>query len=170
MTEPSSSTPSPVISLVLRLLTLISILISLIILTTNSATIVVNSTELKLRFKDVHAYRYMLFALVVGLPYTLLQIVFGIYHVSMGKRISSSGESLLQFDFYADKVMSYILATGTGAAFGATLDLKEVFSELGSNYNNFFNKGSAAASFILFAFLFTAVSSVFSSLALPKKL
>lgn len=66
--------------------------------------------------------------------------------------------------------MSYILATGTGAAFGATLDLKEVFSELGSNYNKFFNKGSAAASFILFAFLFTAVSSVFSSLALPKKL
>ncbi|KAL6311848.1 hypothetical protein AAG906_024442 [Vitis piasezkii] len=170
MTEPSSSTPSPVISLVLRLLTFISILISLIILTNNSATIVVNSTELKLRFKDVYAYRYMLFALVVGLPYILLQIVFGIYHVSMGKRISSSGESLLQFDFYADKVMSYILATGTGAAFGATLDLKEVFSELGSNYNKFFNKGSAAASFILFAFLFTAVSSVFSSLALPKKL
>lgn len=59
MTEPSSSTPSPVISLVLRLLTFISILISLIILTNNSATIVVNSTELKLRFKDVYAYRWV---------------------------------------------------------------------------------------------------------------
>ena len=65
-----------------------------------------------------------------------------------------------------EQVISYILATGTGAAFGATIDLKEA-SGVGSK---FFDKGSAAATFILFAFLFTAVSSVFSSLALSKKL
>lgn len=64
------------------------------------------------------------------------------------------------------QVISYVLATGVGAAFGATIDLKEA----SSGANKFFNKGSAAASLLLLAFLFTAASSVFSSLALPKKI
>lgn len=63
------------------------------------------------------------------------------------------------------QVISYVLATGVGAAFGATIDLKEA----SAGANKFFNQGSAAASLLLLAFMFTAVSSVFSSLALPKK-
>ncbi|XP_034704239.1 CASP-like protein 4D1 [Vitis riparia] len=157
--------PSPVAALVLRILTLISISISFIVLITNTTTLSSDYGKVKLHFKDVYSYRYMVFTLVVGFAYTLLQIAFTIYQVCMGKRLSS-GDGLYQFDFYGDKVVSYVLATGVGAAFGATIDLKEA----SSGANKFFNKGSAAASLLLLAFLFTAVSSVFSSLALPKKI
>ena len=45
----------------------------------------------------------MVFTLVVGFAYTLLQIAFTIYQVCMGRRLSS-GDGLYQFDFYGDKV------------------------------------------------------------------
>ncbi|KAA8539450.1 hypothetical protein F0562_026142 [Nyssa sinensis] len=165
MAPPPATVVSPVITLLLRLLTFIFLMISLVILTTNTATLFVNLAEVKLRFNDVYAYRYMVAVIVLGIAYTLLQTAFAIFQVSMGKRLG--GDGLYQFDFYGDKVMSYILATGAAAGFGATIDLKSVFS--GGGVDQFFNKASAASSLLLLGFLSTAISSVFSSLALPKR-
>ncbi|XP_059669189.1 CASP-like protein 4D1 [Cornus florida] len=162
---PPSTTVSSVVAPTLRVVTFISLMISLIILTTNTATLYINLENIKLRFNDVYAYRYMLATIVFGIAYTLLQTAFTIFQVSMGKRLG--GDGLYQFDFFGDKVMSYILATGAAAGFGVTIDLKPFF--LGSSINHFFNKASVAASLLLIVFLFTAVSSVFLSIALPKK-
>lgn len=61
-----------------------------------------------------------------------------------------------------------MLATGTGAGFGATIDLKDA-SGGDSSIDKFFDKASAAASILLLAFVFTAISSILSSLSLPKR-
>lgn len=68
------------------------------------------------------------------------------------------------------QLISYVLATGTGAGFGVTVDLKDANSgTAGSEIDKFFNKGTAACSILLFAFIFTAISSILSSLSLPKR-
>ncbi|XP_057981081.1 CASP-like protein 4D1 [Malania oleifera] len=167
--QPQTPSPAPIISLPLRILTFIFLLISLIILTTNTATLVLGLNELNLHFKDIYAFRYMVASIVIGIAYTLLQMAFTIYHLSMGHRLVG-GDGFYQFDFYGDKAVSYLLATGTAAAFGASVDMKDALSGTGSSVDKFFEKANAAASLLLFAFLFSAVSSVFSAFALPKKI
>jgi hypothetical protein len=71
------------------------------------------------------------------------------------------------FCFVFGQVVSYILATGAAAAFGATKELKTQLAGLGGD--KFFNKGYASASLLLLGFVCTAIVSVFSSYALPKK-
>lgn len=77
------------------------------------------------------------------------------------------------------------LATGVGAAFGATIDLKKKVDQLDdfyeSNYgeiafagirsklDDFFNLAYVSAAFLLIAFLSSLASSILSSLALKKK-
>lgn len=67
------------------------------------------------------------------------------------------------------QLISYLLATGTGAGFGVTVDLKDANSGTVSGLDKFYNKGNAASSILLLAFIFTAISSILSSLALPKR-
>ncbi|KAA8539451.1 hypothetical protein F0562_026143 [Nyssa sinensis] len=169
MAPPPSTVVSPVTAVLLRILTFVFLLVSLVILITNTVTLYLSIDSIdeitKLHFKDVYAYRYMVASIVTGIAYTLLQTVFNIFQVSMGKRVGGVG--LYQFDCYGDKVMSYILATGASAGFGATIDLKSAFS-LGAA-DKFFNKAIVASTLLLLGFLSTAISSVFSSLALPKR-
>ncbi|XP_050209778.1 CASP-like protein 4D1 [Mercurialis annua] len=174
MTSPSPSPPSMSMvsrtaNLILRILTFVFLIISLIILTTNTVTLVVNLVELKVQFKDIYSYRYMLATIVIGFAYTLLQIAFTLYNVITGNKVLNIGDASLLFGFYGDKVISYMLATGAAAGFASTKDLKPLFSGSGSA-DEFFNKGYASASLLLFAFIFTAISSVFSSYALPNKI
>ena len=67
------------------------------------------------------------------------------------------------------QVISYILATGAAAAFGATKDMKPLLSLATIGSDKFFNKGYASASLLLLGFVCTAILSVLSSYALPKK-
>lgn len=62
--------------------------------------------------------------------------------------------------------MSYVLATGAAASFGMTQELKNLDS--GAGTTKFIMTTDAATSLCLLAFLFTAISSIFSSFALPK--
>ncbi|KAL8470462.1 hypothetical protein ACS0TY_033084 [Phlomoides rotata] len=170
MAPPPSTVVSPLVALIIRILTFVSLLISVVIIATTSATVDLSvdlglATTAKLHFNDFYAYRYMLATGVLGIAYTLVQTAFTIYFVSTGNRFGGDGLALL--DFYGDKVVSYILATGAGAGFGLTVDTKR--GEDNSDINSFFNRASAAASLLLIGFLFSAVSSIFSSLSLPKK-
>ncbi|KAK0592422.1 hypothetical protein LWI29_018869 [Acer saccharum] len=154
--------------LFLRFFTIAALFASIIVLTTNSAYLEIDSVEFKVRFKDIYAYRYMLATIVVGMAYTLLQIFFTLYYISTGNRIIT-GDGSFTFDFFGDKIVSYLLATGAAAGFGATKDMKSVFLGMG-NADKFFNKGYASASLLLIAFVCTAMLSVFSSYALPKRI
>ncbi|KAL9388726.1 hypothetical protein Peur_017331 [Populus x canadensis] len=164
---PAPSMVSRMTALFLRVLTFAFLMVSLVILTTNTGTFEIGTDEIKVRFRDIYSYRYMLAAIAFGLAYTILQIVLALNHISKRNGSQTSGDGNLVFDFYGDKVVSYILATGAAAAFGATKDLKPFFS--GLEGDKFFNKGYASASLLLLGFVCTAILSVFSSYALPKK-
>ncbi|PIN20829.1 hypothetical protein CDL12_06467 [Handroanthus impetiginosus] len=167
MAPPPSTTISPIVMLIVRILTFISLLISVIIIVTNTATSTVATSfgliDVKIKFSAFYAYRYMLATGVIGMAYTLLQTAFTIFYVTTGNRFGGDGLAFL--DFYGDKVFSYMLATGAGAGFGLTVDL----NRNDDSADSFLNKANAATSLLLIGFVFSAISSVFSSLSLPKK-
>ncbi|XP_027102554.1 CASP-like protein PIMP1 [Coffea arabica] len=117
--------------------------------------------EYQIRFNDFYAYRYLVASAVVGIAFTLIQSAFDIFKVSTGNRPGGAGFYLL--DFYADKVTSYLLATGAAAGFGLSVDLNRALGNDSSSLTDFLNKGIVAASIFLVGFVFSAVSSVFSS-------
>ncbi|KAI3734159.1 hypothetical protein L6452_13622 [Arctium lappa] len=174
-----------VVSLTVRLATWISLLVSLIILASNTATIKGVYREVKIWFNDIYAYRYMMSAIVIGFAYTCVQVSLEIYQLSMGKRLMTRmSNGLPNIIFYGDKFLLSLLATGVGAAFGATFDLKKnldelddflesirdpLISQLRSKLDNFFNMAYVSAGFLLIAFLSSIASSIISSLALQKK-
>ncbi|XP_030512567.1 CASP-like protein 4D1 [Rhodamnia argentea] len=155
--------------LALRLLTLVFLVISVAVLTADTANLQLDlTTEVKVRFWDVYTYRYMLGTIVVGAAYTLIQIARTLCRISKGNQPITSDASAL-FDFFADKIASYVLATGSAAGFGATKDLKLFFEGTVLAFDKFFDKGYAAASLLLLAFVCAALLSIVSSFALPKK-
>lgn len=167
--EPTTSSASRIVTLLLKVLNFVLLLISLIVLATNTATVYTEVQTLKIRFNDVYAYRYMFATNVIGFAYTLLQIAFSIFHIIMGKSLIS-GDGGVLLDFYGDKVLSYLLATGAAAGFGVTKDLKAAFDAFGLAVDkSFYEKAYASASLLLLAFVSTAILSVISSYALPKK-
>ncbi|KAK6249860.1 hypothetical protein SCA6_003865 [Theobroma cacao] len=107
-----------------------------------------------------------------GSKVTFKNLPFAIYYACTEKRLIRGG-FLPAFDFYGDKVMAFLLATGVGAGFLVTVELKEflgdLFNEFGADlkdspFESFFNKGYLAVSLLAGAFLCMAVLSVFSSL------
>ncbi|BFG22671.1 hypothetical protein CerSpe_089450 [Prunus speciosa] len=99
-----SSVSSRLASLILRIITFILLLISLIVLGTNTMEI----NQSKLRFQDIYAYRYMLSTIVIGTAYSLLQLALSIQNVVSGQ------DGVLLLNFFGDKLISNLLATGTG--------------------------------------------------------
>ncbi|GKV52868.1 hypothetical protein SLEP1_g59424 [Rubroshorea leprosula] len=134
MDQPQPQPPPPpppprshrLITLVLKPLTIIFLLAALVVLTTDTGTFdyfeldgeCIHFNDIR-SYKDIYSYRYLLGTCVIGMAYTLLQIVLSFYHISTGKLLSSP-----TFDFYGDKVLSYTLVTGAAAGFGATSDMR----------------------------------------------
>jgi len=171
-----------IVSLSVRVATWICLLVSLIILASNTSTIKGLYRNVKIHFGDIYTYRYMMSAIVIGFAYTCVQLSLEIYQVTMGKTLTIlvRGPNII---FYGDKFLLCLLATGVGAAFGATYDLKKnldelddflesigdpLISELRSKLDNFFNMAYVSAGFLLIAFLTSLASSILSSLALHK--
>ncbi|KAL0775284.1 hypothetical protein Bca101_040436 [Brassica carinata] len=153
-----------VVLLSLRVLTVAFLVITVIILSTNSVTIVSQGNSLKFHFKDVYAYRYMFSAAIIGLLYAVIQLFFSISELATRTKNPFN----YQLDFYGDKIISYLVATGSAAGFGVTKDLKDTFLALvvldsTDPVDKLFSRGYASASMLLFAFFCLAVLSVFSS-------
>ncbi|KAF3577409.1 hypothetical protein DY000_02035639 [Brassica cretica] len=148
MAPPPPSPPSVMfrtVFLLLRVLTAAFLVITVALVSTNTVTLDIQGTSIKMHFNDVYAYRYMLAAAVIGLGYAVVQLI-----------------------------ISYLLATGSAAGFGVSKDLKDTYLALidfdsTDPVDNFFSKGYASASLLLFAFVSLAVLSVFSSLVLSKR-
>ncbi|XP_021813701.1 CASP-like protein 4D1 [Prunus avium] len=156
---------SRIASLILRIFTFILLLTSLIVLATNS--IGSSDDDSKVRFTDFYAYRYMLATIVIGNAYSLLQLVLTIFNIVRG------GDGMPFLDFFGDKLISNLLATGTGAGFAATVDTKRLtdadprFESI--DIGEFYDKAYASASLLLLAFCSTAMLSIISSYTLPKR-
>ncbi|CAN1354622.1 CASP-like protein 4D1 [Linum perenne] len=74
-----------------------------------------------------------------------------------------------EFDFYADEVMSYLLATAVGAGFLVCAELKINLATQGlqdsrQNYDKFINHGLLSSALFLLAFFCMAVVSILSAL------
>ncbi|KAK2635618.1 hypothetical protein Ddye_030410 [Dipteronia dyeriana] len=122
--------------------------------------------------------RYVLATAAVGFVYTIIQIPFAIYHAIKEKRVSKN-QFLPEFDFYADKMVAFLLATGVGAGFGLTFELKKFVKdfldsiknlgipgvdESDSAINKFLDKAIFATGLLFLGFLCMAVLSIFSSI------
>ncbi|GLT70044.1 hypothetical protein SLA2020_421450 [Shorea laevis] len=71
-------------------------------------------------YKAFSSYKYMLGTGVIGIAYSFSQIIsFAIFRILM----KNDSDVYSVIEFYGDKVVSYILATGSAAGFGATIDL-----------------------------------------------
>ncbi|XP_071709933.1 CASP-like protein 4D1 [Rutidosis leptorrhynchoides] len=112
-------------ALVLRILTLLFLVASAVCLLCNSYKLGGD----KYTWKDIKTYRYVFATAVIGVVYTLFQIPFAVYYAYKEKRLIRHS-CLPEFDFYADKLVSYILATGVGAGFAASMELKEYTDEV----------------------------------------
>ncbi|KAL3835283.1 hypothetical protein ACJIZ3_010019 [Penstemon smallii] len=163
--DETSGHGSSVRALTARVGTLGSLIVSIALLKTTDVTL--DNVQL-LTYKDFHSYKYMFYAMLIGLAYTVLQVPFAIYYMRRKKHMINNF-SFLKFVFYADKVMVFVLATGVGAAFGATMDLKKVRWEVdNSRLQDFFTMIYVSAAFLLVGCLTSGISSVHSSLALSK--
>ncbi|XP_073139090.1 CASP-like protein PIMP1 [Henckelia pumila] len=166
MAPPPSQVVSPFVSLILRIVTLICLLISLILLITVDGTALLpDYGHTKVKFKDVQAFKYMCAAIVIGIVYSLLQTTFTVIQINSGSRFG--GDGFVYIDFYGDKIISYILINGAAASFGFTQDMRDLVDLLG--ITGFANKVNAAAALCTLGFLFTAILSILSSMALPEK-
>lgn len=130
----------------------------------------------------------------IGVVYLILQLPFAIYYASTEKRLIR-GELLPQFDFYADKIVSLLLASGVGAGFAVSFELKKIlpdafdviiaisqatgnadfdeivqlFEQEKSKTPGFLNKGIIASGILLVGCLLMAIVSVLSSLNRSSK-
>ncbi|XP_075080584.1 CASP-like protein PIMP1 [Nicotiana tabacum] len=163
---------SLVISL-MRFLTFIFLLVSLIVLATDTVESVISLVfqsrplismligKLAFSFQILQSCFYFISAIAIGMAYTLLLAVLTILHAVCETPIGVRG--FAYFEFYSEKVTSYLLATGAAAGLG--------FSAECSNKNlgiDFFNVANAAASLLLLGSFFPALSSILSSLNLTK--
>ncbi|XP_022755238.1 CASP-like protein 4D1 [Durio zibethinus] len=161
-------------TLALRIFALFFLIGSLVVLVTNNFTFV---DVHKITFKDIAAYRYVFSAAAIGASFTLLYIPFVIYHVYRAKG-TILPEFLLNFDYYADKVINNLLAAGVGAAFAYSMELKKFLSglldslivigvpdadKLKSEATKFLDRGSFASSLLLIGFVCMTVLSILSS-------
>ncbi|XP_057996445.1 CASP-like protein 4D1 [Hevea brasiliensis] len=181
MSEPEAFNKArlPIVAFILRLVTMILLLTSLTVLITDSATFkpVLSSKEVTIRMK------YILLLQVIN--YKLINIsLLNIYiSTSTGKHLVGYG-GLIYFNLFSDKVVLSLLASGVGAGFGATYDLKknldnldDILQKLGyktiadiqSELDDFFNLGYVSATLLLLGFLYFGVSSFISSLALSRR-
>ncbi|XP_028793248.1 CASP-like protein 4D1 [Neltuma alba] len=162
---PSNSTVRRSCLLLLRVLTSVFLLIALILIAVTTQTV----AAVKFKFTDFHSFRYMLAIIVIGLAYSLVQTSFSIFGLVSGSDALFKGDIAYIFNFYADKIISYLLATGAAAGFGASQDVHRIFDDtLNLNLNDFFAKANASASLLLIAFICSAVASIYSSYELPK--
>ncbi|KAB1217896.1 hypothetical protein CJ030_MR3G014694 [Morella rubra] len=161
------STGSRAAIVILRALSFILLLISLIVLTTNTETLYVAFDTIKIHFNDIYAYRYMISAIVIGFVYSVIQLVLSVCHALKGH--GHRGDGGLRFDFYGDSIIAYLLATGAAAGFGVTKDLKTAYELAGIDLGNkFYDQATASASVLLLAFFCTAILSFIAANGLPK--
>ncbi|XP_038894422.1 CASP-like protein 4D1 [Benincasa hispida] len=153
----------------LRIFIFICLLIALVVIATDKLALI---SGFKATFNDVHGYRYMLSVAIIGLAHTILQLSFSIYHLLTQNIPLWNG--LPQFNYYADQVITWVLATAAGAGFAVSAELKSfvdshstVEKEFGEDYgffspqvdeqksliDDFFDKANIATAILFLAFL-----------------
>ncbi|XP_076936576.1 CASP-like protein 4D1 [Bidens hawaiensis] len=180
--EPKAS-KLPIAALTLRVTTLVTLVISMGLLRSNSVTYDRGQGRETFTFKSVQTYQYVFFGTVVGLCYTFLQVPFAMYFFFSKKRLINN-RAFLAFEFYGDKVCMILLATAVGALFGATVQTNDGAQSIeffggsdkiydAKDYRSEMRKycmlANISAVFLLIGCFCSVISSVISSRALANK-
>ncbi|TMW89364.1 hypothetical protein EJD97_017270 [Solanum chilense] len=157
---------------VLRILTLLTCKAAIAIIVFNKFTIQ-NGQETN--FSSIRGYWYVLAIAAGEILYSLIQLPFSLYQAIKGKRLIS-GQFLPMFDFYGDKVMAFLLASGVGVGFGVSIELKnfvdesidineedEVRVEFREKGDKFFDNGIIASGILLAGFTTMAIITILNS-------
>ncbi|XP_030931234.1 CASP-like protein 4D1 [Quercus lobata] len=149
--------------LLLRGISLLFLLLSFVILLNNGNTHKENGRDYF--FLKIKSYSYMFAASIIGIGCTILQtIAFVIFQIVM------ESHKFIIFEFYGDKVISYLLLSAAAAGLGASIDVEShLIDKSNDHFNNYLSKGFAAANLLLPAFVCTSTLSILSSYALAKK-
>ncbi|KAK7295713.1 hypothetical protein RJT34_18624 [Clitoria ternatea] len=148
-----------IIIVILRVLSIVFLLIALIVIGISEYTVIT--------FYGPLQRKYMFSTIVLGFLYNLLQLGLSIFSMVSRKRVLSADIGYL-FDFFADKIISYFLVSGCAAGFGFSVEMVRD-TPMGMSPNPILEKANSSATLLLFAFLFNAIASVFTSFALSKK-
>ncbi|KAM5570315.1 CASP-like protein 4D1 [Rosa sericea] len=166
----------PALVLVFRILTLAACVASGLVLVLDKFK---DEDGDKLHFYDIITFRYVLSAAAIGATYSLLQLPFNIYYACTNKRLIRN-RCMPEFDFYSDKVVTLVLASGVGAGFAAGFELKKFFklllqvASLGiddnnfdqelAKFNDFFEKAIISSGILLVGAVCMAVVSILTSI------
>nr|XP_009604861.1 CASP-like protein PIMP1 [Nicotiana tomentosiformis] len=123
----------------------------------------------KLNYDHYRSYSYTLFAVIAGVVYSILHIPFAIYFLITKKRLISH-KVFRVIEFYCDKIILCLLATGAAAMLGATMDLLRIrYENDNSKKHDFLNLMFIPPAFLLAGFVGSGISSVLSSFSLHKE-
>ncbi|XP_047326761.1 CASP-like protein 4D1 [Impatiens glandulifera] len=169
-----SSKTIAIVALITQFLALLSLAASVILLATNNYTL--TSDNSKTHFYDVITFRYVFATGVIAFIYVLIQIPFTIYLVCTGKRMIRN-RCLPEFDYYGDKLISLLLASGVGAGLAVTLEFKSLLDgfieilaiaglegvdEFKSKSSSFLNRAIISTAILSFSLLCMIILSLIS--------
>ncbi|CAD6256784.1 unnamed protein product [Miscanthus lutarioriparius] len=139
-------------SLLLRVLTLLLLVASIVILVTNKIYAPFRNVvdPPNITFRDFYAYRYVLSAAVIGGAYTLLVLPFAAIHVAQERRIGRDRRAIALLIF-TDVVFAVLIATGAAAGLGLTVESQR-FPQ-GPDFANFFKLVDVSCGLMLVATL-----------------
>ncbi|XP_060215433.1 CASP-like protein PIMP1 [Lycium barbarum] len=101
------------------------------------------------------------------MAYILLIVWLTISHMKSGSPIDSG---LAYFEFYSDKVILFLLSTGAAAGLGVTVESNRVEGDdITPDMKIFLDIANASASLLFLGSISSFISSIISSLNLPKK-
>ncbi|KAI9087331.1 hypothetical protein K1719_030651 [Acacia pycnantha] len=166
---------------ILRILVLIASLISVALVASSHSHVL--GSDIHYHFKNIITLRYVMAVAATSLVYGVVQLPFAACCVLKSKRLIPH-----TFEFYADKVMGMLLATGSGAGIAISRELKKVLGmgsrgdqvdedtlyymdplkglqfmkSLTDTHSIFWNKLLAASVFLLLAWLCLAFISIIS--------
>ncbi|XP_060171210.1 CASP-like protein 4D1 [Lycium barbarum] len=140
-----------------------------------------NSFELsggeKTKYSDIKAYRYVLAAAVGAVAYSFIQLPCAMYYACTGNRLIH-GRFLVMLDFYVDKVLTFLMASGVGMGYGVSSELKhflngmvdniessgiDAYEELRTKSQKFFDKGTLATNPLLAGFSTMVLLTILTS-------
>ncbi|KAJ8464243.1 hypothetical protein OPV22_026795 [Ensete ventricosum] len=182
----SSSKAGSIAVLVLRVFVFLCLLVSLVVIATDTVTVTdpdpdpdpySESETTKLGFKDVIAYRYVFSVAVIGCFYTLLQLPFSALNTIRGRKFL--GRKTFPLYIFIDLVFSLLFATGVGAGFGITVDVKRQLDKafrgeygdrsLANDIDKALDLVHVSTGFVLVATVCMAFIILTSTFALAKK-
>nr|GMD26352.1 CASP-like protein 4D1 [Ipomoea batatas] len=172
--QPRKKSKLALLLLLSRVTTLVSLAISIVILKnsgkTYDETVTYDGNTYKngyrISYSNYSSYKYMMFIMVVGCVYNLLQIPLAVYYFFREKHLISHRGFVL-FQFFADQVIMALLATALGATFGATVDLDKGVrnkDKVEQNLHRYWRFMYLPAIFFLIGFITSIISSITTSL------